>query len=293
MCYLNRYLCLAAFLVCSLLSKAQFDSEKYDKESFLLGMLDEYMGYQRVFKPGVDGFNYHRVDVYLKGQLGQALFIDSLFSTDCPDIFLVNNGAPKGIKLYSAALSAAIDKYFDYKPSWNKTLKGDTIYSGDLRQEMLKTEKQKLSYLLGAFMRFGNCETKEGEPGKDKKIMMEKYPDHPGIHMMDRIDPNKKDAKCIKYCIETPNAPRKAQLCAQLLMELWCEEVQYIFYKGYFPSSYFAIFKPSEKIQRMIDDAEHLKSQIAAINTDKIKFTPDGKKYVWVEPYRPTMKKSK
>ncbi len=293
MSHLNRYLFLAAFLVCSLLSKAQFDSEKYDKESFLLGMLDEYMGYQRVFKPGVDEFNYHRVDVYLKGQLRQALFIDSLFSTDCPDIFLVNNGAPKGIKLYSAALSATIDKYFDYKPSWNKTIKGDTIYSGDLRQEMLKTEKQKLSYLLGAFLRFGGCETKEGEPGKDKKILMEKYPDRPQIHMMDRFDPNKKDAKCIKYSIETPNASRKAQLCTRLLMELGCEDVEYMFYKGYIPVPHLAIFKPSQKIHEMINDAETLKNQIAAINTDNIKFTPDGKKYVWVEPQQPSFNKGK
>ena len=230
MSHLNRYLFLAASLVCSLLSKAQFDSEKYDKESFLLGMLDEYMGYQRVFKPGVDDFNYHRVDIYGQGDLKTVVFIDSLFHADNPDIYIVNNGASKGLKLYSSTLSAAIDKYFDYKPSWSKTLKGDTIYSGDLRQEMLKTEKQKLSYLLGAFLRFGDCETKEGEPGKDKKILMDKYPDRPQIHMMDRLDPNKKDAKCIKYSIETPNAPRKAQLCTRLLMELGCEEVQYIFY---------------------------------------------------------------
>jgi hypothetical protein len=291
--HLSRYLFVAIFIFCNLLMKAQFDTQKYDKESFLLGTLNEYMGYQRVFKAGVDDFDYHQVDICLQSNLKDLLFIDSLFHADCPDIYIVNNGASIGLKLYSTTLAAAIDKYYEYKPSWNKTLKGDTIYSGEFKKEMLKTEKQKLSFLLGAFLRFGACETKEGEPGKDKKIMMEKYPDRPYIHMMDRIDPNKKDAKCIKYCIETPNAPFKAQLCAQLLMEFGCEEVQYIFYKGYFPVSYFAIFKPSSKIEEMIEDAELLKKQIGEINTEQVKFTPDGKKYVWIEPVRPPLKRGK
>jgi hypothetical protein len=258
----KRYLFISVLLFCSLFSKAQFDNVKYDKESFLIGTLDEYMGYQRVFKAGVDDFNYHRVDIYFQDELKNALYIDSIFRSDYPDIHIVNNGASKGIKLYSATLSAVIDKYYNYKPSWNKTIKGDTIYSGELKKEMLRTEKQKLSFLFGAFLRFGACETKEGEPGKDKKIAMEKFSDTPFIHMMDRIDSTKRDAKCIKYCIETPNAPGKAQLCAQLLMEFGCEDVEYVFYKDYIPVSYFAIFKPSEKIQQMIDDVESLKMQI-------------------------------
>ena len=46
----------------SLLAKAQFDVEKYDKECFLVRTLDEYMGYDRTFEvKGEDAF-YQRVE---------------------------------------------------------------------------------------------------------------------------------------------------------------------------------------------------------------------------------------
>ena len=42
------YCLLVVFLLLSNVQvKAQFDSKKYDKESFLVGTLDEYNGYQR------------------------------------------------------------------------------------------------------------------------------------------------------------------------------------------------------------------------------------------------------
>lgn len=62
------------------LSKAQFDIEKYDKEAFLIGTLNDYLGFQRVFTEKSDSFYYQRVYYYSNNGLKLALFVDSLFN---------------------------------------------------------------------------------------------------------------------------------------------------------------------------------------------------------------------
>lgn len=63
----GRHLFPVIFLFCSFLLKAQFDSQKYDKESFLIGTVSEYMGYQRTFTAR-DDFYYKRVSLLRKVQ---------------------------------------------------------------------------------------------------------------------------------------------------------------------------------------------------------------------------------
>ena len=59
---INSCLLFVLFSFFSLLVKAQFDVEKYDKECFLVRTLDEYMGYDRTFEvKGEDAF-YQRVE---------------------------------------------------------------------------------------------------------------------------------------------------------------------------------------------------------------------------------------
>jgi len=112
----NRYFFLFIFLLYSFLLKAQFDNKKYDKECFLIGTLNEYMGYQRTFT-NEDAFYYQRIDIMGQSELRNALFIDSLFNMDYSDITIVNNGASQGIKIYSPTLSLKIDNYYNYAPS--------------------------------------------------------------------------------------------------------------------------------------------------------------------------------
>ena len=71
-CYLSPFI----FLFLSLPLVAQFNGGKYDKEIFLIGTLNDYMGYQRTFTNG-NGFSYQKVDDM---STKHALFIDSLFS---------------------------------------------------------------------------------------------------------------------------------------------------------------------------------------------------------------------
>ena len=144
---INLYLILVTFLYCSPFAKAQFENEKYDKESFLIGTLSEYMGYQRTFTNG-NNFYYQRVDIMSKQDLKNALFIDLLFNLDYPDITIVNNGASQGIKIYSPALSRKIDDYYNYEPSGIRTGARDTVYRGNLKKDIFQTKKQieKITY---------------------------------------------------------------------------------------------------------------------------------------------------
>ena len=78
-------------LTSTLLCKAQFNSEKYDKEAFLMGTLSDYMGYQRTFNANSVSSLYQRVDICRKkGSLNFALFIDSLFSSEYSDMFMTS-----------------------------------------------------------------------------------------------------------------------------------------------------------------------------------------------------------
>ena len=269
---INRYLFLFVFLFCSFLLKAQFDNKKYDKESFLIGTLNEYMGYQRTFTNG-DNFYYQRVDIMGENDLKHALFIDSLFSLDYSDITIVNNGAPQGIKLYSPTLSSKIDNYYHYEPTVIKTRQGDIVYSGSQKKEQFKTEKQKLSFMLGAYLRYG--------VDKDRTNLIVQF-----LKIANLLDENK-EYENGAYVFSMPNAPNKANVCAELLKDLECKDVEYVI-SNRIPVGYYVIFIPSDKIREMITDVEILNEYIETINTDHVEFTSNGTKYIWVEPERPS-----
>jgi len=271
----NRYFFLFIFLFSSCLLKAQFDNEKYDKESFLIGTLNEYMNYQRTFTNG-DSFYYQRVDIMGQDELKNALFIDSLFSSDYPDITIVNNGASLGIKIYSPTLSSKIDNYYNYKPSIMMTMQHDTIYGGSVKKEMFKTEKQKLSFLLGVYLRYG----------RNKDMTNSR------IQFFKKDNYLSKDKKLenVSVGLSMANAPSKAQACVEILKDLGCIDVEYVVLKGV-PVGHHVIFIPSDKIQKVIDDAECLGKCIETIDTNHVIFTPNGTKFIWVEPAKPPFQK--
>lgn len=266
------HLCFFSFLFCSFLSKAQFDNVKYDKESFLIGTLNEYMGYQRTFT-NKDDFNYQRVDIMSKYDLKNALFIDSLFSSNYPDITIVNNGAPQGIKICSPTLSSKIDDYYNYKPGSIKTMQGDTVYAGKLKIEKFETEKQKLSFLLGAYLRYGT------NMDRTNSIIQ--------LLKKENLLSEDKEYEDISYAFFMPNAKSKAEICMELLNDFSCENVEYV-HRRSLPAGNFVIFKPSKEIQEIIDDAERLEKYIETINTNYVEFTPNGTKFIWVEPLKPS-----
>jgi hypothetical protein len=269
-----RYLFLVCFLFNSSLMKAQIDLEKYDKEPFLIGTLNEYMGYQRTFTNG-DDFYYQLISIMGKNDLKKALFIDSLFNLEYPDITFVDNGAPQGLKIYSPSLSQRIDNYYNYSPSRIFTIKMDTVYSGILKKEKFTTEKQIISFLLGAYLNNGIDKT-----GTASIIQFLKKE-----NLLDKV----KAYENVSYAFSFPNAPSKARLCAEFLKGLGCDGVEYIYRKS-IPAGHFVIFEPSQKIMEVINDAELLSKYIETINTDHIEFKTYGTKFIWKEPYEPSFK---
>lgn len=269
-----RYLLLINFLFFSFLLKAQFDNKKYDKEFFLIGTLNEYMGYQRTFSKS-DYFYYQRIDIMSKNDLKYALFIDSLFSVDYKDITIVNNGAPQGIKMYSPTLSKRVDDFYDYSPGSTFTGQMDTVYSGKLKKQKFVTDKQIYSFLLGAYLRYGE--------DKNRTNIITQL-----LKKENKIDSAKLyENEC--YAFNLPNAPSKAKLCGELLKGLGCESVDYI-YRTSIPAGHFVIFNPTRKMIDVINDAKLLSAYIETINTDKIEFTPNGTKFIWKEPDYPSRK---
>jgi len=262
----HRFIFLFPFLFYSFLLKAQFDNEKYDKYFFLIGTLNEYMGYQRTFTHRDSGYYYQLVDITNKHNLKYPLFIDSLFRLEYSDIRIVNTpGAPQGIMIYSPTLSLKIDDYYNYEPSgrlhvanidglifeqkdtWISRV--DTLYAGHLKKERFETDKQKLSFLLGVYLRYNREEPDRTiQPFKNQNLLEENSE--------------------FEYVFYMPNAQSKAKICVEILKDLGCN-VEYIYLQN-IPAGHFAIFTPSNKIREVINEAERLKKYIETINTNKI-----------------------
>ena len=212
------------FLAFSVLAFGQLNLSGVDKQSFLIGTLDDYMGHQQTVTATTDSSYYQLVDIYTQNQKDLALLIDSLFRTEYKDIRMTNNGAPKGIRLYSKGLSTKINNYYNYLPSGTYTSYHDTIYTGHLKPENISTKLEKLSFLAGAFLRDGG----------------------------------KTDAD--EYFFTIPNSTSKAKMCLYLLNEFKCLEVNYKRLNR-IPVGNWITFKPSEEVLNMLRKVETLKKE--------------------------------
>lgn len=259
LCY---YILVLIFLFCSTPVKAQFDNKKYDKESFVVGLLNEYMGYKRIFVPESEGYHYDflaKVESFpFKYAPNYALFIDSLFSPAYPDIYFMGS---KGVTVYSPTLSKVIDTYYEWKPS--KFQGRDTVgmkpsfvwlmhketltYTGVLQKEAFETMKQKLSYIMGAYLRFGGTNS-ENEGGKYRLFM--------------------------------PNAAYKAEACAELLKQSGFKNVVYTFIEGNIPTPHIVTFDASENLEEVLNDAVQLKKEIQGRSVAGIEAVQESAKYV-------------
>jgi len=212
-------------LTFSVLTFAQLNLSGLDKQCFLVGTLDDYMGHQQTLTATTDSTYFQMVDVYTQDKKNIALLVDSLFRTEYNDFHMTNNGAPKGIRLYSKSLSAKINDYYKYSPSGTYTTYHDTVYTGYIRQEKLSTNTEKLSYIAGAFLKDGG-----------------------------KTDKN-------EYFFTIPNSTSKAKLCESLLTELNCKDVKYVILKNRIPVGHWITFKPSEQVQNMINKVEYLRQE--------------------------------
>lgn len=160
------------------------------------------------------------VDIYYQQEKKLVLLIDSLFKSEYPDLCISNNNASKGLRLYSASLSGKIDQYYDYQPSGRMTMEMDTIYTGYLKKEILKTTNQKRSFLTGFFLR--------------NKVMKNSG----------------------KYALNIANSVRKAELITELLKYFDCKDVEYTVKKNFIPVGHWVSFIPSKEIAEIIEGSQ-------------------------------------
>jgi len=208
-------------LVYSGFALCQLNMSGLEKQSFLIGTLDDSMGHQQTITATKDSTYFQLIDVYSQDQKYIALLIDSLFKTEYTDFHMTNNGSPKGIRLYSKSLSLKVNGYFNYLPSGIFTAFHDTIYTGYIQPEQFN-QLEKLSFLTGAFLRNG---------GK---------------------------TNANEYFFTLPNSTSKAKLCVDLLKEFNCLDVKHIILNN-IPVGNWITFKPGEKVLSMIKRVENIK----------------------------------
>lgn len=201
---------------------------KLDNESFLLGTISDYMG--RIVmtneKDKIDNYGYSEKSLVTK--------INSLLIEKYDDLSIRNieTGIPGdvGTKLYSKKLAEKINSNYTFD-KFNLSQNNDTIFYGKLKTNILETELQKISFIIGAYSRFG--EQKNG-----------------------------------KYYIRLLNSTSKFNECEKILRDLNCENIETEFIKN-IPLNQLIYFKPSKKLKKYFDNYMYLRNQIK-IDQDKM-----------------------
>lgn len=218
----------------SKVSLAQSDYLDFDKESFLIGTLSDFKGREQVFSKGINDAYFERVDIYAQQEKRIAYLINFLFKEEYPDIEFNNNGPLRRLQIHSSALSKLIDSYYTYQPAENSTTQDEGMHIGTLDPEKFKTPKQKLSFLAGAYLRYGNIK-----------------------HNDSMEEP--------QYIYDIPNSLSKTKICEAFLAELGCTNIQEVT-NEYMPTKIEVHFIPSEQILKMIETIESVSKEILSPN---------------------------
>ena len=224
------FLLLSFVSVCCIQKAKDLDlNNKY----FLIGTLRDYMGREKY--PEVE----NRVDRYYQHEKKLCLSIDSMFIELYSDLKFSSEKHTTTKKdkfeLHSESLAREIEAFYDFQPSGRGAYSGevdisevnldsltstkdffitqfDTIYTGRLKLDVFKTERQKISFITGAYVRFG---------GRNDST----------------------------YYIRVFNSVSKVKVLDKLLQEVGCTNVEYRMKKGYIPVSHTVYFIPTDKLR--------------------------------------------
>ena len=215
---LMKTICITVLLsLGSLLGMGQ----KLDKEFFLLGTLDEYMGRCRF------GENDTQVDKYYPYEGHITSIIYSLFKKEYPD--LECNVEPSGHKkLISKKLSVKVNDYFSLKQKSGSKVFIDNqwlpIYEGNLKEDIFQSDEQKYSYLAGVFLRYGQM---QGDTLRG---------------------------------IRFANSAGKVEVCKKLLEQLGCKDIKFKS-EDNIPRSNSFTFVPTKKLEAYLQKAMKLRKE--------------------------------
>lgn len=196
-----------------------------DTISFILGTLDDYMG--RKLYPELTT----RIDRFYAYEYPLVRKLDSLITPAAFDYKRLFENDSSGIQLFSKKISILLNSNYDYFDSHSRTMDQDTIYYGKLRNNIFDSDLRKISFLLGAYIRFG-------------------------------------DFNGNLYTISIPNSASKIKVCESLLNELKCKDVVYTIKRNYIPVGHSVSFHPTEKLLEYFRLFSYLRNQIQQ-NFDK------------------------
>jgi len=246
---MRRLIFLPLLFMFVLLSNGQSKQVKVNNDFFLLGTLDDYMG--RVTYKHIA----NRVDAYYPNDELLVIYICSIFKEQYPDVMYKSNDNSNRFLLQSTALAQKMNDFYDFKSTGLgayigkadiKTLRLDTIlknkslfntyfdstYNGTLKKYIFKNDVERLSFMAGAYQRFGGV----------------------------------KDSV---YSITMYNSSRKANVIAEQLRELKCTNVSYVVNTElYIPCRDAVYFTPTDELKRYF---EVINQKVALANVSDTK----------------------
>lgn len=215
-----------------ILSQALFGQtlNKIQREYFVLGTLDDYMGRQ------LDPRDKNLLDSYDATQGPLVNVIDSVLKIDYPvsdykvERYTDTAGHPLSFKIFSKILSEKFNGYYDFESSGSTTSDNDPeldnkpILMGKLKQDIFRSTEDKLAFLAGVYVRYG-------------------FPNDTA------------------YEIAIPNGPYKSSICYKLLKDMNCNPA-YIILKDHIPVGHLLYFHPSPQVKAYLEKFMPLRKKL-------------------------------
>jgi len=215
-----------------ILSQALFGQmlNKTQREYFVLGTLDDYMGRQ------LDPRDKNLLDRYDATQEPLVSAVDSILKIDYTvsdykvERYDDTAGRPLSFKIFSKILSEKFNGYYEFEPSGSSTEDNDPMLNtkpilvGKLKQGIFKSDEDKLAFLAGVYVRYG-------------------FPN---------------DTACE---IAIPNGPYKSSICYKLLKDMKCNPA-YIILKDHIPVGHLLYFHPSAQVKAYLEKFMPLRKKL-------------------------------
>jgi hypothetical protein len=214
--FLTIFILISCFQLCI----SQDTKVQIDYKYFLLGTLRDYMG-----RPKYKEIDT-QVDYYYKFEKSLALKIDSLFKSDYLDMKLIVEKDSSRYKIFSEKMADYINYFYDFKPSGSFTMSNNTEYYGVLKSNIFVNIVQKLSFITGAYVRYG----KENDS---------------------------------LFCMTLANSVSIAKICVNLLKDLKCTNVAYNIQTNSVPVIHYIYFTPTDELKLYLNEIMYLRKKIS------------------------------
>jgi hypothetical protein len=207
------------FGLIGIVSFNQSDDLVLDGESFLLGTVSDYMGREVLTneKDKIEQYEFYEKCLVNK--------IYSLLIGKYSDLLIKKFETTGDRKICSKKLAEKINANYSYYKS-GAVENNEPVFYGQLKTNILTTELQKISFIVGAYSRFGSHENE-------------------------------------RYCIRMFNSEGHFDVCKIIVKELNCEEIEIkIKIVDNIPTNQLIYFKPSKELMKYFVNYAYIRNQI-------------------------------